>query len=64
MITAVSTSAMVSRTRGDTVISPSPGSSMTMVPTRAKLSRNAAASTGRNETSSCMAGAYLVPPSS
>src|SRR5476649_915909 len=48
---AVSTSAMVRRTREGKFNSPTPGSSMTMVPTRANVSRNAAASTGRNETS-------------
>src|SRR5208283_3895681 len=48
---AVSTSAMVSRTREGKFNSPTPGSSITMVPTRANVSRNAAASTGRNETS-------------
>src|SRR5476649_100892 len=53
---AVSTSAMVSRTRDGTVISPTPGSSMTMVPTRANASRNAAASAGRNEISICITG--------
>ena len=42
---------MVSRTRAGTVSSPRPGSSMTMVPMRAKVSRKAAASAGRNETS-------------
>src|SRR5665647_2996183 len=48
---AVSTNAMVSRTRDGTLISPTPGSSMTMVPMRANVSMNAAASAGRNETS-------------
>jgi hypothetical protein len=48
---AVSTSAMVSRTLAGRFNSPTPGISMTMVPTRAKVKRNAAASSGRNETS-------------
>ena len=47
----VRTSASVSRTRGDTVSSPSPGSSMTIVPMRAKHSMKAAANVGRKETS-------------
>src|SRR5665647_2846827 len=51
---AVSTSAIVSRTRAGTLISPMPGSSMTMAPTRANVSRNAAASSGRNEISACI----------
>src|ERR1039458_8351842 len=53
---AVSTSAMVRRTREGKFNSPTPGSSMTMVPTRANVSRNAAASTGRNETSTRIMG--------
>ena len=48
---AVSTSAIPSRTRDGIVCSPTPGSSITIVPTRAKASRNAAASAGKNEMS-------------
>ena len=47
----VRTSASVSRTRGETVSSPSPGSSMTIVPMRAKHSIKASANVGRKETS-------------
>ena len=42
---------MVSRMRAGTFISPRPGSSITMVPTRANISMKAAASAGRNEMS-------------
>jgi hypothetical protein len=42
---------MVRRTRDGTLNSPTPGSSMTMAPTRAKVSRNAVARAGRNEMS-------------
>ena len=48
---AVSTSAIVSRTRDGIFISPMPGISITIVPTRAKVRRNAAISTGRTEMS-------------
>src|SRR5262245_11738074 len=48
---AVSTSAIARRTRDGTLSSPMPGKSMTMAPTRAKVSRNAVASAGRNEMS-------------
>src|SRR5690348_14329183 len=51
---AVSTSATARRTRDGTVISPTPGRSMTMVPTRAKVKRKAAVIAGRKETSICM----------
>src|SRR5215213_640697 len=51
---AVKTSATVRRTRIGTLSSPKPGSSMTMVPMRAKTSMKAAASAGRKEISSRM----------
>src|SRR3954447_22954196 len=45
---------MVSRTRTGTLISPRPGSSMSMVPMRANIKMNAAPYAGRNETLSCI----------
>jgi len=42
---------MPSRTRDGIVCSPTPGSSITIAPTRAKARRNAAASAGKNEMS-------------
>src|SRR5215470_1990477 len=42
---------MVRRTRTGTLSSPTPGNNISIVPTRANTSRNAAASAGRNETS-------------
>ncbi len=42
---------MLSRTRDGTVISPSPGSSITMIPMRANTSMKVAANAGRNEIS-------------
>src|SRR5215510_2948897 len=42
---------MESRTREGTLISPSPGSSITMMPMRANTSMKVAASAGRNEMS-------------
>ena len=59
-ITKVSTSAMVSRTRTGTLRSPSPGSSMIMVPSRANIRMNAAPKAGRKETSSCICAAIYV----
>ncbi len=57
----VRTSASVSRTRDDTVSSPSPGSSISMVPMREKHSMNAAAKAGRNETSIFIAMLVALP---
>src|SRR5690349_23090356 len=42
---------MVRRTRIGSVVSPTPGSSITIAPTRPKVSRKAAASAGRKEMS-------------
>ncbi len=50
----MSTSAIVSRIRAGMFCSPTPGSSITMVPMRAKVSRKAAASAGRKEMSICI----------
>src|SRR5262249_24477541 len=61
MTIAVSISAMVSRTRDGMFCSPTPGSSMTMVPMRAKVSRKAAATAGRKEMSTFI-GRYAVSP--
>jgi hypothetical protein len=49
--TAASTSAIASRTRTGTLSSPTPGSSITMVPIRANTSMKVAASAGRKEIS-------------
>src|ERR1700749_5146942 len=43
--------ALVSRIRAERFCSPSPGSSISMVPMRAKTKRKAAASAGKKETS-------------
>ena len=49
---------MVSRTRTGTLSSPTPGSSITMVPMRANTSMKAAANAGRNEMSMRMRRAH------
>src|SRR5215470_269499 len=56
--TAARMSAMLSRTRDGTVISPSPGSSITMMPMRANTSMKVAANAGRNEISIRMRGPH------
>ncbi len=51
----------VSRTRTGTLSSPSPGSSITMVPMRANTSMKVAASAGRNEMSIAWQHSHCVP---